>query len=77
MNGLTAKFVLYQLHVYIPKELTFTNRLAGSVTGFASRLFHAPHVRALTFGQSFGLGLACLGYHQCQLLQSTSSSATW
>ncbi len=49
MDGLT-KFVLYQPLVYIPKGLMFTNWLAGSVTGFASRLFYAPHVRTLTFG---------------------------
>jgi len=50
MNGLTARFVFYQLDAHIPKGLMFPNRLAGSVSGFASRLFHAPHVRALTFG---------------------------
>lgn len=76
MNGLTAKFVLYQLPVYIPKGLMFTNRLAGSVTGFASRLFHAPHVRALPFGQSFGFSLARLVCHKCQLLYATRSSTT-
>lgn len=71
MNSPTAKAVLYQLHVRIPKEARLTNRLAVSVTGLAGRLLQAPHVLALPFGQSFGFNLACLARlvcHGCQLL---------
>ena len=43
-----------------PKEARCTIRLSESCIAFARRLLYAPYVRALPFGQSFSLGLACL-----------------
>jgi hypothetical protein len=67
MNSPTAKAVLYQFHVHIPKEAMLTNRLALSVAGLARRVLQAPRVLALPFGQSFGFSLACLVCQFCPL----------
>ena len=55
---------------YGPSGIKLLGKL-GMLRAFASRLFHAPRVRALPLGQSFGFSLACLVCHWYQLLYLT------